>query len=52
VCEPPATSAFTVDHNKTGANTLWDCLDAYPHNDVWTANVGIANSPATLCSPH
>lgn len=51
-CMAPVTSHFVIDHNASGANARYDCFDAYPANDTWSANIGVTDSPATLCSPH
>jgi hypothetical protein len=45
-------SSFTVDHNSSGSNGRYDCFDLRAANDVWIANIGVTDSPASLCSPH
>jgi hypothetical protein len=48
----PASSAFTLTANVSLGNAHLDCFDLVAANDVWSANIGVTDSPATLCSPH
>ena len=48
----PASSAFTLTGNVALGSGHLDCFDLVAANDVWSANIGITDSPATLCSPH
>jgi hypothetical protein len=48
----PASSTFALDHNVSLGNAHLDCYDAWSPNDTWTANIGITDSPATLCATH
>ncbi len=47
----PATSTYRVDQNLSLGNARYDCFDLEVTNDLWTANRGVTDSPATLCSP-
>ena len=46
----PASSEFRVERNTALGNGRWDCFDDGSGSDVWTANVGVKDSPPTLCA--
>jgi hypothetical protein len=49
----PSSSDFQISGNYSQGNARFDCFDdmtSYGH--VWTSNIGVTDSPATLCSPH
>ncbi|HEX4344806.1 MAG TPA: right-handed parallel beta-helix repeat-containing protein [Solirubrobacteraceae bacterium] len=47
-----AQNSFQVDRNISLGNGHYDCFDSVPAVDVWTNDIGVTDSPSTICSPH
>lgn len=49
----PSGSFFQISGNYSQGNVRYDCFDdTTSYNHVWTSDIGVTDSPATLCSPH